>query len=127
MLEKYTVSLEQGGWENLVFHSAFFNYPTHKIHDYSDAVYGVNYVFEQFSEQDNNGYMTAQRRGVAVGDYILLRRKNGVEKYRIQSLDYYSSPSDMWVAFLEKCNEESLEDDTAEEAMEYSPSTLQCR
>lgn len=73
-----------------------------RTYDYSRAVPGVDYSFDKLGETDHRGYMTAQRRGVKVGDYILLAPAGVIKKYRIQQLDYYSSPHDMWIAFLSK-------------------------
>jgi hypothetical protein len=73
-----------------------------KIHDYSHLVFGVDYVFEQTPGSASQGSMTAQRKGVQTGDHIILMQNGMLLEYCIQELDYYSSPSDMWIAILMK-------------------------
>ncbi|MBV6623417.1 MAG: hypothetical protein KI793_10845 [Rivularia sp. (in: Bacteria)] len=76
----------------------------HKIHDYTDAEYGKDYMFES-ADNYNQGYMTARGKGVKNDDYIIL--KNGSESYRYQvkEIDYYSNPADMWMALLQKISD----------------------
>ncbi|MEB3179527.1 MAG: hypothetical protein VKL59_10905 [Nostocaceae cyanobacterium] len=72
-----------------------------KIHDYSPYIYGTDYVFES-SNDGFNGYMTAQGKGIKTGDYIILKKDSQIYKYQVKDIDYYSNPSDMWIALLQQ-------------------------
>lgn len=72
-----------------------------RSHDYSDSELGTDYAFEQV-EGGTRGYMTGQGRGVRQGDCIVLRVGSCIEQYRVEKIDYYSSPSNMWIALLSK-------------------------
>ncbi|MBD2777382.1 hypothetical protein [Iningainema tapete] len=71
-----------------------------KIHDYSQFVCGRDYVLEAVS--NFTYYMTAQSKGVKRGDYVMLKNGPNSELYQIEEIDYYSDPSDMWMALLKK-------------------------
>jgi hypothetical protein len=70
-----------------------------KIHDYRQYESGIDYVFELVDNTDI-GYMTGQGTGIKPGDYLLLLINHQVCKYQIKEIDYYSNPSDMWIASL---------------------------
>jgi MioC protein len=72
-----------------------------KIHDYSPYVAGTDYVFES-SDNGMTGYMTAQGKGIKPGDYIILQKGSKFYKYQVEQIDYYSNPSDMWMASLKQ-------------------------
>jgi len=71
-------------------------------HDYTHYVCGIEYVFESVNNF-SKGYMTAQGRGVKRGDYILLKMDQATVRYQVETIDYYSNPSDMWCATLTRC------------------------
>ncbi len=66
-----------------------------KIHDYRNMVAGQDYVFE-LAEGGKKAYITGQGRGIQVGDRIILGDDAG--QYQVEQIDYYSNPSDMWIA-----------------------------
>jgi len=72
-------------------------------HDYTHYVCGVEYVFESVNNS-TKGYMTAQGRGVKRGDYILLKIGQTTVRFQVETVDYYSNPSDMWYATLTQCD-----------------------
>ena len=72
-----------------------------KTHDYTRYQHGIDYVFETI-EDTAEGQMTGQGRGIRQGDYLLLKHGSAVEQYEVKTIDYYSSPSDMWIALLIK-------------------------
>lgn len=72
-----------------------------RIHDYSHERQGTDYFFESISGK-NLAYMTGQRGGIQTHDYLLLRQGDQVVTYQVQAIDYYASPSDMWIASLSK-------------------------
>ncbi|MGJ5673905.1 MAG: hypothetical protein ACR9NN_09890 [Nostochopsis sp.] len=74
-------------------------FPKHKIHDFRGLICGRDYVFEPI-EGLKKGYMTAQCKGVKRGDWILLENDSRFYRYQVEEIDYYSEPSDMWIALL---------------------------
>lgn len=70
-----------------------------KTHDYSRYQQGVDYFLE-FSHLDAKVYMTGQGKGVKPNDYILLKFKSTPQRYQVEMIDYYSAPSDLWIALL---------------------------
>ncbi|KOP22749.1 hypothetical protein AMR41_30235 [Hapalosiphon sp. MRB220] len=71
----------------------------HKIHDFRGFICGRDYVFEP-TDGLKKGYMTAQCRGVKRGDWIILENNSCFYRYQVEEIDYYSEPSDMWIALL---------------------------
>jgi MioC protein len=71
----------------------------YKIHDYRKKNCELDY---SFSSMDGGlwGYMTAQKHGVNKGDRILLMQNSRTIEYRVEEIDYYSNPPDMWIALL---------------------------
>ncbi|MFB2771566.1 hypothetical protein ACE1AT_20090 [Pelatocladus sp. BLCC-F211] len=79
-----------------------FTTPTfqkHKIHDFRGFICGRDYVFEPIDGL-KKGYMTAQCKGVKRGDWIILENDSRFYRYQVEEIDYYSEPSDMWIALL---------------------------
>ncbi|MDZ8187565.1 MAG: hypothetical protein RMX96_22280 [Nostoc sp. ChiSLP02] len=72
-----------------------------KTHDYSHQVWGSDYIFERLNE-GTIGYMTGVGNGVKVSDRIILRQGSESYQYQIEEIDYYSYPSDMWIALLKQ-------------------------
>ncbi|MDF5709842.1 MAG: hypothetical protein PUP90_19790 [Nostoc sp. S4] len=72
-----------------------------KIHDYSRQVWGSDYIFERLNE-GTIGYMTGVGNGIKASDRIILRQGSESYQYQIEEIDYYSYPSDMWIALLKQ-------------------------
>ncbi|WP_138497923.1 hypothetical protein [Nostoc sp. PA-18-2419] len=72
-----------------------------KIHDYSRQVWGSDYIFERVNE-GTIGYMTGVGNGIKASDRIILRQGTESYQYQIEEIDYYSYPSDMWIALLKQ-------------------------
>jgi MioC protein len=70
-----------------------------KTHNYTQFVWGEDYIFEPIDE-GNGGYMTGYGRGIVRGDYVILSKENNAYHYQVEKIDYYSNPSDMWIALL---------------------------
>lgn len=69
-----------------------------KTHDYTNCKIGLDYAIDVID--DAQIQMTAQRRNVKVGDYILLKNDLLSASYKVTAIEYYSSPTDMWTAQL---------------------------
>jgi hypothetical protein len=72
-----------------------------KIHDYSQLAWGSDYVFERLN-QGMIGYMTGVGKGIKPCDRIILREGCESYQYQVEEVDYYSDPSDMWIALLKQ-------------------------
>jgi MioC protein len=73
-----------------------------RVHDYTPYQHGIDYVFETIDGNEEKGYMTGQGKRIKPGDYIVLQQGSVVEQYLIERIDYYSNPSDIWIALLSK-------------------------
>ncbi|MBD2384116.1 hypothetical protein [Cylindrospermum sp. FACHB-282] len=71
----------------------------HKAHDYSELVWGSDYIFESLNE-GMRGCMTGFGKGIKPGDLIILQQDRKFYRYQIEEIDYYSDPADMWIALL---------------------------
>lgn len=72
-----------------------------KIHDYRQQVCGGDYIFERLNE-GTIGYMTGVGKSVKACDRIILREGCESYQYQVEEIDYYSDPSDMWIALLKQ-------------------------
>ena len=70
-----------------------------KTHDYTSQRQGVDYYFE-LTDHNDRAYLTAQGKGVKRHDYILLNVESMPQRYQVEIIDYYSDPSDLWIALL---------------------------
>lgn len=73
----------------------------YKTHDYRHLERGINYFFESLQEE-MQGCMTGFGKGIKPGDYIILRQGGESYRYQVEEIDYYSDPSDMWMALLKQ-------------------------
>jgi MioC protein len=73
----------------------------HKTHDFTKCVPGTDYVFE-VAENPITAYMTARGKGVNKNDYVVLQIGSESYRYQVEQIDYYSNPSDMWMAVIKK-------------------------
>jgi hypothetical protein len=71
-----------------------------QTYDYTQCVYGRDYVFEPVEGDFSKGYMTSQRKGVKRGDLIILQNGSSSYVYQVEDIDYYLDPPDMWMALL---------------------------
>ncbi len=70
-----------------------------KVHDYTRHQQHSDYAFESTGESAQS-YMTGQGSGICQGDRILLCQDRQTKTYRVRSIEYYASPSDLWTASL---------------------------
>ena len=86
---------------SLFFHRSTSRKDRAKIHDYSQYESGSDYIFELINE-GSKGYLTAQNKGVQVGDRVILKHLDNRNYYQVESIDYYSNPPDMYIALLKR-------------------------
>jgi hypothetical protein len=70
-----------------------------KTHDYTHQECGLDYMFESV-DQGMHAYMTGQGKGISQGDHIILQSEQDTQCYRVEAVDYYACPSEMWIALL---------------------------
>ncbi|HEY9596380.1 MAG TPA: hypothetical protein V6D33_01760 [Cyanophyceae cyanobacterium] len=70
-----------------------------KTHDFTRADQGKDYVIE-FLKRSTKAYMTGQKKGLKPGDYLIVHNGTALCRYQVEEIDYYCSPSDMWIALL---------------------------
>jgi hypothetical protein len=47
-------------------------------------------------------YMTGVGEGIQAGDYLILQDDYQSEQYKVDKINYYAAPPDMWVALLKQ-------------------------
>ena len=55
-----------------------------------------------FIKDNSKAHMTGQGKDIKRGDCLLLKRRASIERYQVMEIDYYSSPSEIWIALLER-------------------------
>ena len=75
-----------------------------KDYDFTQQEPGYDYILEVADEDSEHKgfYMTGQGIGIKPGDHIILQDGPDNVRYRVESIDYYLDPPDMWLAFLVK-------------------------
>lgn len=68
-------------------------------HDFTSHQCGIDYYFE-YSSLNAKACMTGQGKGIKPNDYILLQLNSTLQRYQIEIIDYYSQPSNVWIALL---------------------------
>jgi hypothetical protein len=79
-----------------LFAVVFSSSPKPRTHNFTHQVEGVNYVLE--AVEGNRVQMTAYGKGIKCGDYIILAKDK--IPFRVEEIDYYASPMDLWTALL---------------------------
>lgn len=72
-----------------------------KTYNYTKYVWGEDYIFESI-DGENEGYMTGSGKGIERDDELILSNGTDSFRYRVEKIDYYSNPPDMWIAQLKK-------------------------
>ena len=73
-----------------------------KTHHYTRQVSGEHYAIE--AVKGDRFSMIAYGKGVQSDDYILLTENLRSVRYKVEQIDYYAEPPDLWVALLIKCS-----------------------
>lgn len=99
-------SMQRSIWSERLTSLSYLSLPflkrSPKTHDYTQQVSGENYLFETI-DGGIRGYMTGYGKGVKLGDYLIFQNESGSsERYQVDEIEYYSNPSDMWVALLRR-------------------------
>ena len=69
-----------------------------KTHDYTKRGWGHDYTFEP-RRGGMEGSMMGWGLGIEAGDFLVLQQsKGGSTRYRVERIEYYEDPQDMWRA-----------------------------
>jgi len=74
-------------------------------HNYTSSRLGKDYAFDEINEC-SHAYMTAYGRNIKRGDYIFVSLAGVRKRYKVETIDYYADPPDLWIALLVKCETE---------------------
>lgn len=83
---------------NKLFAQILPSSPKPKTHNFVDQIQNVNYEFEEID--DRKAQMTGYGKGIKPRDYIILFEDKIC--YRVEAIDYYSEPANLWAALLVK-------------------------
>jgi MioC protein len=72
-----------------------------KTHTYSQAKRGTEFVLEPL-DQKLRYCMTGIGKDIEIGDYIVLQNMSEMTTFRVEEINYYSEPPNMWIAALKK-------------------------
>lgn len=73
-----------------------------KTHNFTKQIKSVNYEFEELDTR--RVQMTGYGKGINPRDFILLTEER--IRYRVEAIDYYSDPANLWTALLFRCSAE---------------------
>tara|TARA_A100001011_G_scaffold400362_1_gene514363 strand:- start:1980 stop:2219 length:240 start_codon:yes stop_codon:yes gene_type:complete len=68
------------------------------VHDLSDRVWGCNYNIMESIDRGMKLDLIGWHRGIKDGDYLILKNGSDTTRYVVESVNYFSDPSDMWSA-----------------------------
>ena len=74
---------------------------TPKIHNYQKYQSGSDYFFE-ISYPADTAIMTGEGKDIQVSDIFILLVNDQVRRYRVEEIDYYCPPSNIWIARLQE-------------------------
>lgn len=72
---------------------------TPKTHDYQRGGWGHDYTFTPING-GVKGTATGWGQGIKKGDFLILRQPPHGTRYKVDSIKYFSDPTDMWSAEL---------------------------
>lgn len=66
-------------------------------HDYTVRCWGHDFAFTPI-DGGMRGHVIGWGDGLRVGDYLILPNRAATTRYRIEAVEYYVDPNDMWSA-----------------------------
>lgn len=70
------------------------------VHCFDISDRNSHFFLEKRSDAPGRHYMTAHKGDVEARDLIKIEHHSEIETYIIEDIDFYSNPSDMWIARL---------------------------
>lgn len=96
MLSKSEQKVKEVKFFDTLFALALPSSPKPRIHNFTVQVEGANFVLEAID--GGRIQMTGYGKGIKRGDYIILSKDK--IRYRVEAIDYYADPPDIWTAIL---------------------------
>jgi hypothetical protein len=75
-----------------------------KVHRYFENGHEKAFMLESVGEFSWKYVMTAFGSDIKIGDFIVVNNQGSSSTYKVEHIDYYLEPADMWMASLMKCN-----------------------
>jgi MioC protein len=72
-----------------------------KTHDYTDRIWGHDFIFRPIDVEGRNATMMGWGKGLEKGDYMILPNQGTTTRYKITAVEYFRDPPDMWKASVE--------------------------
>lgn len=69
-----------------------------KTHDFSNREWGHNYTLLGMEEGGIEIRLAGWGMGLRENDYIIIQNGDGTTRYKLETVEYKSNPSDMWFA-----------------------------
>jgi hypothetical protein len=77
----------------------------YKIHAYRNHKNSTAFFLEASNEDPLKFYMTAFGADIEKDDFIVIEDYSFSTVYRVESIDYYLDPPDLWMALLAECRD----------------------
>ncbi len=75
-----------------------------KVHCYFENGHEQAFILESVGASSWKYVMTAFGADIKIGDFIVINNQGSSSTYKVEQIDYYLEPADMWMASLVKCN-----------------------
>jgi hypothetical protein len=75
-----------------------------KVHHYFKTIDSNSFALEPLGKNAFEFSMTGFGAYIKQGDFIVINDKTSTITYRVEGIDYYLDPPDMWMALLIKCS-----------------------
>ena len=69
-----------------------------KTHDLSSRTWGNNYSVMSIENKGHTINLTGWRKGISIGDYLIICNGSDTTRYIVQQIDYQDNPEDMFFA-----------------------------
>ena len=75
-----------------------------KAHHYLKTINSNSFALEPAGENSLKFSMTGFGTDIKQGDFIVINDETSTTTYKVENIDYYLDPPDMWMALLIKCS-----------------------
>jgi hypothetical protein len=77
----------------------------YKVHAYRNPRNSTTFVLEPSKEDPLKCCMTGFGVDIKTGDFIVIEDRNLSMAYKVENIDYYLDPPDLWMALLIECGD----------------------
>ena len=75
-----------------------------KVYHYLKTINSNSFALEPAGENSLKFSMTGFGTDIKQGDFIVINDETSTTTYKVENIDYYLDPPDMWMALLIKCS-----------------------